>query len=361
MKISNFIILFFIVITACQTKKNSTEQSQGNDYTPQIIPLKINTSASFRGLNAVNDQIVWASGTQGTVIKTIDGGKNWQVFQVPQADTLDFRDIEAIDSNTAYILSAGQPARLYKTQDGGANWELLYENSHPSAFFDGLAFWDEKKGFAMSDPVEGEFLIIKTEDGQNWKEIAGNKIPDALEGEGGYAASGTNVAVSSGGTAWFVTGGPKARIFHSNDWAESWNVYITPVHSELPYSGIYSVAFKDKDFGIAVGGTFAHPDTAVNNAAITTDGGKTWQLLSEKGPGGYRSCVAHLPFTDQGWITVSRAGGDISLDNGKSWKKFTDEAYYSFSIAPQGKTGWASGAKGKIAKITFGTPTNISR
>ncbi len=39
----------------------------------------VDTKASLRGLSVVSEKIVWASGTGGTFLKTIDGGKNWIV------------------------------------------------------------------------------------------------------------------------------------------------------------------------------------------------------------------------------------------------------------------------------------------
>ena len=136
---------------------------------------EIKTTASLRGLSAVNANVVWASGTGGTVLRTLNGGTTWEVIQVPDADKLDFRDIEAFDEKTAYILSIGNGAasRIYKTTDGGKTWWLSYQNTNEQAFFDAIAFWDKDHGLAMSDPVsiagKGRFLILTTDDGgKSW-------------------------------------------------------------------------------------------------------------------------------------------------------------------------------------------------
>src|SRR4029078_1260855 len=104
----------------------------------QRVQQNVNTTASLRGLSVVNEKIVWASGTGGTVIRTIDGGKTWNVITVPGAEKIDFRDIEAFDANTAYILSIGngESSRIYKTTNGGKNWQLQFKNTNPKAFFD---------------------------------------------------------------------------------------------------------------------------------------------------------------------------------------------------------------------------------
>src|SRR5262245_34254434 len=122
----------------------------------QWIKQNVDTTASFRGLSVVNEKIVWASGTGGTVIRTIDGGKTWRVMTVPGADKLDFRDVEAFDANTAYILSIGngESSRIYKTTDGGKTWTEQFRNKNEKAFFDAIACWDVNNCIAMSDPVD---------------------------------------------------------------------------------------------------------------------------------------------------------------------------------------------------------------
>ncbi|MTI31430.1 WD40/YVTN/BNR-like repeat-containing protein, partial [Xanthovirga aplysinae] len=345
-------IFSLILLLSCNTKQKEVEKEiivKGVTFIPQNIDSK----ASLRGLFAVNNDVVWASGSEGTVIKTINGGKQWEIIKVNGADTLDFRDIHAFDQNTAYILSAGQPARLYKTTDGGKNWQLQYENLNPQVFFDGFDFWDQKHGIAMSDPVAGKLLLIKTKDGDHWEEISTSTLPPSLEGEGGFAASGTNITVQKNKFAWIATGGPEARIFFTQDQGNSWEVTSTPIHSPMKYAGIYSIAFKNPKLGIAVGGSFAYPDSALNNAGITYDGGKSWELI-KNGPRGFRSCIAFLPFSKNSWFTVSRAGGEYSNDDGNTWTPYNrKETYYAFSIATDSNYGWASGKGGKLSKVVF--------
>src|SRR3954470_20270569 len=137
----------------------------------QWIKQNVNTTASFRGLSIVSEKIVWASGTGGTVIRTTDGGKTWDVMTVTGAEKLDFRDIEAFDANTAYILSIGNgdASRIFKTTDGGTTWKLQFKNDDPKKFFDAMACPNKNECFAMSDPVDGRFPIIQTYDGvQDW-------------------------------------------------------------------------------------------------------------------------------------------------------------------------------------------------
>src|SRR5690349_12383092 len=102
-------------------------------HAQQWIPQVSNTTASLRGVSAVDRDIVYASGTGGTWLRTTDGGATWTASQIPGAEALDFRGIRAIDSRTVYLMSsgAGDKSRIYKTTDAGAHWSLEYTNSEP--------------------------------------------------------------------------------------------------------------------------------------------------------------------------------------------------------------------------------------
>ena len=127
----------------------------------------VDTKASLRGLSVVNQNVIWASGTGGTFLKTVDGGKTWTVGKVPDADKLDFRDVEAFDANTAYLLSIGngETSRIYKTIDGGKNWEKQFQATDKDIFLDAIAFWDKDHGIAMGDPVKGYYYLLRTTNG----------------------------------------------------------------------------------------------------------------------------------------------------------------------------------------------------
>ena len=332
----NRFVFFLIVLTFLATDLFAQWQKQ-----------KIETDASFRGLSVVNEKIIWASGTGGTVIRTIDGGKNWTVFKIPDAEKLDFRDIEAFDANTAYILSIGDGAnsRIYKTIDGGKNWNLQFTNSNPKAFFDALAFWDEKHGMAMSDPVEGKYLLLKTVDGENWEIAETSNMPNAKEGEAAFAASGTCLLTTGKNDVFLISGGNDARVFHSKNRGLNWTVNETPIIKGTAGSGIFSIAMFDRKSGVIVGGNYEKPGDVSDNLAFTNDGGKSWVLGN--GLNGYRSGV---DFIDKNTIiTVGASGSDISFDGGKNWKNIDRENYNA--VRAKGKNAiWAVGAKGLAAK-----------
>ena len=315
----------------------------------QWVKQPVNTLASFRGLVVVSEDVVWASGTGGSVIRTVDGGKAWDVIAVPGAEKLDFRDIEDFDANTAYILSIGNGAdsRVYKTTDGGKTWKEQFRNTNEKAFFDAIACWDAKNCIAMSDPVDGYYVLINTTDGETWKPIVSNQLPAAKDGEAAFAASGTCLYINpANGDVFLVSGGNDARVFKSADRGISWSAATTPIVKGTPGSGIFSIAFRNALHGTIVGGNYEKPGETANAVAFTRDGGKTW--YEGEGVSGYRSGVVYVD--DRTTIAVGTNGSDISHDRGGKWKKIGDDNLNS--VAAKGKKAvWAVGPKGLVVRM----------
>jgi photosystem II stability/assembly factor-like uncharacterized protein len=295
---------------------------------PQTHPS--HTTEGLRGVSAVSRQIAWASGTHGTYLRTTDG-HTWIPAQVPGAESLDFRGIVAFSADEAFLMSAGpgDQSRIYHTADAGRHWQLQFTNTQPKGFFDSMVFWDKTHGIVLGDPIPDEtgkdtgkpkFELLTTTDGQTWTPIPPNQLPPALEGEGAFAASNTCIAIltplvsspapwKSGASAphqpaekegasapdpniWFATGGRAARVFHSPDRGQTWQVFDTPILHGPDSSGIFSIAFRDPLHGVIAGGDYKHPDRDGPNLAFTTDAGKTW-TLSKIFPQSYYSAVTY--------------------------------------------------------------------
>ncbi|MGH9946348.1 MAG: WD40/YVTN/BNR-like repeat-containing protein [Pyrinomonadaceae bacterium] len=324
----------------------------------QWVKQTVNTTVSFRGLSVVNEKIVWASGTGGTVIRTVDGGKSWKVMTVLGGEKLDFRDIEAFDANTAYILSIGngELSRIYKTTDGGKTWILEFKNGDEKAFFDAIDCWDVEHCITMSDPVDNRYVLLRRSPGRTsyisvrdalWSPlIYPDNNPLAIEGEAAFAASGTCLITHGKNFAFLVSGGNGARVFRSDDRGLTWTVAETPIIRGSPGSGIFSVAFRNALHGVLVGGNYEKPTESKMNLAFTGDGGKTWH--DGEGLTGYRSAVTYID--DKTIIAVGTNGTDVTKDGGKTWKKIGDEDLNA--VAAKGKRAvWAVGPKGLVTKL----------
>jgi photosystem II stability/assembly factor-like uncharacterized protein len=311
------------------------------------------TDVELRGLSVVSPSVVWASGQRGTIVRTVDGGATWSRDTIPGASALDLRAIAATSATTAHAISIADSSRIYRTTDGGRSWSRRWSATRKGTFLDAIRFWDAQHGIAMSDPVDGRFLLLVTNDGgDSWSEIAAERIPPALPGEGGFAASGSCIVVYGATHVWIASGGAAvARVYHSSDRGRTWSVHETPLRAGVASAGIFSVAFRDALHGVIAGGDYEKPSVRGRNLAVTSDGGATWTLTdSASSPAGYRSAVAFVPEAGPNTIVaVGLTGSDESRDGGRTWTSVDSTAYNSVAFVSEA-AGWAVGPKGRIAR-----------
>jgi photosystem II stability/assembly factor-like uncharacterized protein len=307
------------------------------------------TTASLRGVSVVSADVVWASGTGGTYLRTLDGGKTWHAQAVPGAATLDFRGVRAFSPNEALLMASGDGAQsaVYQTADGGVTWKLLYPNRDAKGFFDAIVAPKPGTGWVLGDPVDGMFTLFRIDRaGTVYPHI---QLPAALAGEGAFAASNTSLAIR-GSHIWFATGGKgAARIFRSDDAGKHWTVAATPLRNDGDGAGIFSLAFSDDRHGVMVGGLYTKPADSAHNVAITSDGGVTWREPAGAHPRGYRSAVAWLPKAKL-WVTTGPAGSEFSRDGGETWTPFDEGAFNAIGADAEDHC-WAVGGKGRIARL----------
>jgi len=333
-----------------------TTASVMHALTTQEVPhwqeQKSGTTARLRGLSVVDENVVWASGTNGTFVRTVDGGAHWQPSVVPGAEALDFRDVHGVNANTAYLLSIGEgeKSRIYKTADGGRTWTHQFTSHEPKAFFDGFAFWNATNGIAFSDPVGGRFLIIRTNDGgATWKELPSENRPAAMMDEAAFAASGSSITVAGSNDVWVATGGSVARVLHSTDRGLTWSAATTPITSGVATAGIFSIFAATPQSLFVVGGDFQKEKESSVNFARSSDGGRTWTA----GPPlpGYRSAIHATSGRDGvAYVAVGPSGTDLLRSGSTEWINNGTVGYDAVSFIPGSSTGWAAGQSGRIAK-----------
>jgi photosystem II stability/assembly factor-like uncharacterized protein len=302
--------------------------SRGADETKLWEVLMSGIDTNLRGVSADfahplsesgdRSVVIWAAGSNGVILRSVDEGKTWTRLHVEGGDKLDFRGIRSFGDATAFVMSIGDNgrSRIYKTTDGGKTWQLQYSDKRKEFFLDALVCRSEKDCFAISDPIDGKFLLLHTEDREHWNELPRDSLPPALAHEGIFAASNSALTICGEHELFFGTGGPAARVFHSADSGKSWTVAETPILSGNVSSGIFSLRCSG-DTVVAVGGDYLNAGQPFRVAAYSLDRGATWKL-ADHAPEGFRSAVDVVD--DRTWVAVGPTGEDISTDNGAHWK-----------------------------------------
>ncbi|MES2332907.1 MAG: oxidoreductase [Bacteroidota bacterium] len=326
-----------------------------NAQQPTIKILESGKRISIRGLSVVNDDIIWASGTGGSVARSTNGGNTFTWMKVPGYDKMDFRDIEAFDSNTAIIMGITAPAVVLKTTDGGASWKKVFEDTSRGAFIDAMAFGDGNRvGVIIGDPIVNNTLyeIATKEGGDRWVRILGTgSFPNGVllkEGEAFFASSGTNVQMLDDNfNTIFASGGKASRLFYKG------RIDVLPIMQGKETTGANSIAVYKKKKGIVVGGDFTKgQDTIPINNCVLFDitSRKPKFIIPQTPPHGYRSCVIYLD--ERNLVTCGTTGVDVSKDGGMNWELVTKDGFNVCQKAKKGNSVFLAG-NGKIAKLVY--------
>lgn len=310
-------------------------------------------SLSIRAIAPIDENNVWFAANNGRV-GFIDGNTPKLATIKYEDSLLSFRAIAATKENV-FVLSIANPAVLYKIGFNGSeatNIEEVYVERGEKVFYDSLAFWNDNEGIAMGDPTEDCLSILITRDGGNtWDKLDCNSLPKTEEGEAGFAASNTNIAIY-GDNTWIASGGKRARVFYSGDKGNSWEVFNTPILQGKAMTGIYTIDFFNKKEGVIFGGDWENKSFNEGNKAITKDGGKTWKLLANGEGPGYRSSVSFVPNSKgKGIVAVGSPGISYSADGGNSWKELSKEGLYAIEFVND-SLAFGSG-RNKIVKMKF--------
>ncbi len=365
------LLILALTLSACGTYSPPLPPSPPADTLPPpraaisggtLQEQRAKTTARLQAVSAVNEKVVWASGTGGTFTVTVNGGASWRSGVVAGADSLEFRDVHGVDDKTAYLLSAGNGtnSRIYKTTDAGQNWQLQFINRDSLAFYDCFAFWDAVSGIAFSDNVRGTFpVLVTTNGGLDWNPVSdpaaakASPVPAATQGEGAFAASGTCVATVGKHAAYVATGaGTKSRVLFTPDRGRTWQSYDTPMVQGTNTTGHTSIAFSDARTGIAVGGDIGDSKRTTDRVVRTEDGGTSWTLGGQPSFTGAVYGAAYVPGSRGTVVAVGPGGASWSTDDGRTWLPLDTLSYWSVTFAGA-KAGWMVGPGGRITRVAF--------
>jgi photosystem II stability/assembly factor-like uncharacterized protein len=321
-------------------------------HTDSIQVLTKGTKTSLRGLSVVDNNVVWVSGSAGTVGKSTDGGKTWKWNTVKGFEKRDFRDIEAFSAAKAIIMAVDSPGHILKTIDGGETWKLVYENKTKGMFLDAMEFWNEQSGIIVGDPINGRLFVSRTfDEGDTWQDVPFGNRPPAEPGEAMFASSGTNVRVLDRDEAVIVTGSTHSRLMIRD------KQIVLPILQGAETTGANSIAVLDtrsRKGGktmIVVGGDFMKPASDTLNCFYSNNRGASWKAPRIP-PHGYRSCVEYL--SKKKLVTCGINGVDVSNNGGATWALISKEGFNVCRKAKNGEAVFFAGGNGKVGKLVSG-------
>jgi photosystem II stability/assembly factor-like uncharacterized protein len=320
------VVAIFFLLSFSNTFSQSKQVSKEQTKRKNVFEI----DCSIRALEVENDSTCWFTGSKNKFGYTNDYGKIWK-DNVIKYDTfnLEFRSI-SVTTNSVFILSVGSPALLFKIDKKTLNYKLVYKETNKKAFYDSMQFWDDENGIAVGDPTANCMSIVLTKDGGNsWKKIACENLPLAVEGEAAFAASNTNISLVDQ-KAFIATGGKEANLLVVNDYGKSWKKYKTPITHGEKMTGIFSMDNLSMDTAIIAGGDWSAKQKTDNAMAITKDGGNSWQIIEKNA--GYTSCIQFIHKTKT-LLACSTTGIYYSNNFAESWKKVSEEGYYTFRIS----------------------------
>lgn len=340
-------IFIILLISSC-----SSQKEMNVNYSKVEIQSILDEKISVRAI-LIDENYLWYAGDNGKYGKINLKTNEVSKYKI-QSDTT-VNEIRSIAQTKEYIflLPVANPANVYKISKKDNLQQIVYSEINEKVFYDSMQFKDELNGMAMGDPTEDCLSVIVTNDGGNsWKKISCDNLPKVEEGEAAFAASNSNLILKKS-KSFMVSGGKKSRLFVSPDFGKTWEVYDTPIVQGEEMTGIFSADFYNDKIGFITGGNYVKQNDNTNNKAITSDGGKTWELVSNGQGFGYGSCVQFVPNSNgKALVSVGANGIQFSNDFGKNWHQFNeDKELYTIRFLDS-KTAFAAG-RNKIVKLSF--------
>lgn len=346
------ILLVLKIFTSCKTGVYESKKINDTGFQSVEIDTLFEDKISIRAIQIDKNKIWYAADKGRYGFYNLDNNLKKENKITKDSLKPEFRSI-AKSNKYVFILSVANPALLYRISKNDSSANLVYQENHEKVFYDSMQFWDDKEGIAMGDPIDGCLNIIRTRDGgSSWNKIPCEKLPKVLNGEAAFAASNTNIVVK-GNNTWIVSGGKKSRVFYSPDRGNSWSVYETPIAQGKAMTGIFTADFYDSKNGFVAGGDYEVRSQNFSNKAITSNGGKTWELIAENQGFGYASCVQYIPKSNgKSLVTVGISGLYYSSNSGKTWKQLSTDSSLNTIRFINENTAIAAG-QNKMVRIRF--------
>jgi len=317
-------VLFFITVNLYS--QTWTEQTSG-------------ITTALYCVSAVNDNIAWAGGESGKVLRTTNKGVNWLNVSGNLPSNYSMYSIFAWDENLALVtgnsIGLGGPVAIYRTSNGGANWITAASRTGMC-----YAIWmtSATNAYYIGYPVSGYWdLLSSTNSGLNWSTWSLISTPSNSE-------SVHNCAWFQGQQVWF---GAYSRIYYSSNMGVNWSTQTIPPI----FTG--AICFNTATKGMA-GGV-----AGFSELLFTNNAGTSWTSATYPFPASGTAGICGTESTwwvSQGGFTNSRIVY-VSTNDGANWTtSYTapDGINNHMTKSRSGFTIWLVRSNGGISR--YGTP-----
>ncbi len=320
-------LLLFILSFAGFATAQWTEQVSG-----------VNTT--LWSVSAVDDNVVWACGSGGKVLLTVNSGVTWTTVTSPNS-SIDLYTIQGIDASRALVGGADASfTYAYKTIDGGATWTQTFVQA--DGFIDALKMFNGFPGLygLLGDPVDGRWTqFVSLDYGSTWDSTGFYK--PATNTEAGW--NNSFFAATPSFYSWYGTNNTKIVQAFAN------GTTIDHPTPGLPSS--YAIWGNDNS-RLMTGG---------NIMLYSVDAGATWTNVNAIGTGDIAGIVGGAST----WFYVRGSSVYKSINDGATWA--TDYTvgsgtYYHMSLSPRGRYIWAIRDNGGISRneLDFPLPVELA-
>lgn len=348
-------LIFLSIFTILMSFKTVTYKSKAVidvGFTSVSIDTLFKDKISIRAILIDKNKVWYGADNSRFGYYDLDKKEKFEEHIYRDTLKLEFRSI-AQTSKNIFLLSVGNPALLYQFSKKTQKVKLVYKEINEKVFYDSMQFWNDKEGIAIGDPTEDTFSIIITRDGgETWTKLLSDKLPTNAKGEAAFAASNTNIVIK-GNDTWVVSGGKRARVFHSPDKGKTWKAVETPIVQGKTMTGIFTADFYDSKNGFIAGGDYELPHQNSDNKAFTKDGGKTWELTGQNLGFGYASCIQYVPGSNaKQLVCVGSSGIQYSKDGGATWTQLSNDSKF-FTIRFINKNTAIAAGHNKLVQMNF--------
>jgi len=261
-----------------------------------------NNAVYFNGIEVVNENLIYAV-EKRSVLKTTNGGVSWTQYFFPTGFNFFCYDVSFASPNTGYAVGGANPSGgICKTTNGGINWFRL---NSPNSSYD---FWeilmlDDDTGFVIGghDDLNFANLLKTTNGGLNWINVNTT-----------YSGSFSDINFLNSDTGYVVGG----KILRTTDKGVTWNLL-----NNTNLSGANSICFPSVKTGYAgVTWETGFPVTHHTKTIKSTDYGVTWFDMNGAEEFGYSKVIKFVNdftgwYSSGGVIKKTSNGGSTFINN----------------------------------------------